>query len=84
MPQAAARPKETLSYDDVLEKVKILAGVLRHTLGVKKGDRVVIYSKTRSLMTLYSILIANVVAMVPECAIAMLACARIGAMSVHS
>lgn len=45
MPQASAKPTETLSYEEVLEKVKVLAGVLRHTLGVKKGDRVIIYSQ---------------------------------------
>jgi propionyl-CoA synthetase len=32
-----------MSYNELLEETKILAGVLRHKLGVKKGDRVVIY-----------------------------------------
>lgn len=32
-----------MNYRQVLEETKILAGVLRHKLGVKKGDRVVIY-----------------------------------------
>ncbi|HYO86753.1 MAG TPA: propionyl-CoA synthetase [Dermatophilaceae bacterium] len=54
----------TYSYADLLEKVAHFAGVLR-SLGVEKGDRVVIYMP-----------------MIPEAAMAMLACARIGA--VHS
>lgn len=32
-----------MSYSELLEETKILAGVLRHKLGVKRGDRVVIY-----------------------------------------
>lgn len=32
-----------MTYSELLEETKILAGVLRHKLGVKKGDRVVIY-----------------------------------------
>ncbi|KAM0752423.1 acetyl-CoA synthetase-like protein [Meredithblackwellia eburnea MCA 4105] len=60
-----ARPYETLTYSQVLEKTKIVAGILRHKLGVKKGDRVIIYMP-----------------MILEGAIAMLACARIGA--IHS
>ena len=56
--------KRTLTYAELLDQVARFAGVLR-SLGVEKGDRVVIY-----------------LPMVPEAAIAMLACARIGA--VHS
>ncbi|TDL18045.1 acetyl-CoA synthetase-like protein [Rickenella mellea] len=65
MPEARNKPAQTLTYDEMLERVKVLSGVLSHKLGVKKGDRVVIY-----------------MSMVPECAIAMLSCARIGA--IHS
>ncbi|HKG52403.1 MAG TPA: propionyl-CoA synthetase [Actinomycetales bacterium] len=54
----------TYTYADLLDLVARFAGVLR-TLGVEKGDRVVVYMP-----------------MVPEAAVAMLACARIGA--VHS
>ena len=36
MPQAAAQPELILSYGDMLDRVQILAGVLRHKLGVKK------------------------------------------------
>ncbi len=54
----------TISYAELLEQVAKFAGVLR-SLGVSKGDRVVIYMP-----------------MVPEALVAMLACARIGA--VHS
>lgn len=36
MPQAAAQPELVLSYGEMLERVQILAGVLRHKLGVKK------------------------------------------------
>lgn len=32
-----------MNYSQVLEEVKILAGVLKHRLGVKKGDRVILY-----------------------------------------
>ena len=54
----------TLSYSELRDRTARLAGVLR-SLGVEKGDRVLIYMP-----------------MVPEAAVAMLACARIGA--VHS
>ena len=60
-------PEETnriLTYRQLFEKVCGFANTLKN-LGVKKGDRVIIYMP-----------------MVPETAIAMLACARIGA--VHS
>ena len=56
--------QRTYSYAELLEQVARFAGVLR-SLGVGKGDRVVIY-----------------LPMVPEAAVAMLACARIGA--IHS
>jgi propionyl-CoA synthetase len=56
--------KRTLTYHALQAETKVLAAILR-TLGVEKGDRVVLYMP-----------------MVPEAAIAMLACARIGA--VHS
>lgn len=32
-----------MTYLEVLDEVKALAGVLRHKLGVKKGDRVIVY-----------------------------------------
>lgn len=35
--------EQILTYSDVLDRVKVLSGVLRHTMNVKKGDRVVIY-----------------------------------------
>jgi acetyl-CoA synthetase len=54
----------TLTYKELLAEVNKTANALRH-LGVKKGERVIIY-----------------MGMVPEAAIAMLACARLGA--VHS
>ncbi len=54
----------TLTYADLQDHTARLAGVLR-SLGVRKGDRVLIYMP-----------------MIPEAAVAMLACARIGA--VHS
>ena len=54
----------TLTYADLQDQTARLAGVLRN-LGVRKGDRVLIYMP-----------------MIPEAAVAMLACARIGA--VHS
>jgi len=53
-----------LTYARLLEEVAAFAGALR-TLGVGKGDRVVVYMP-----------------MVPEAVVAMLACARLGA--VHS
>jgi len=56
--------KRTLTYAELLDQVARFGGVLQ-SLGVEKGDRVVIYMP-----------------MVPEAMIAMLACARIGA--VHS
>ncbi|MBL7700120.1 MAG: acetate--CoA ligase [Chitinophagaceae bacterium] len=54
----------TLTYSDLLFKVKQFSNVLKNN-GVKKGDRVCIY-----------------MGMVPELAIAVLACARLGA--IHS
>lgn len=54
----------TLTYRELLDRVSRCAGLLS-SLGVAKGDRVVIYMP-----------------MVPEAAIAMLACARLGA--IHS
>ncbi|MEM8906569.1 MAG: acetate--CoA ligase [Bacteroidota bacterium] len=56
--------KAKLTYSELLEKVAVFAGGLQ-SLGVEKGDRVIIYMP-----------------MIPEAAIAMLACARLGA--VHS
>nr|WP_067288645.1 propionyl-CoA synthetase [Marinobacterium profundum] len=56
--------KQAISYTELLGQVARFAGALK-TLGVGKGDRVVIYMP-----------------MVPEAAVAMLACARLGA--VHS
>ncbi len=56
--------KRIISYDDLLEEVSTFAAGLKD-LGVKTGDRVIVYMP-----------------MVPEAAVAMLACARIGA--VHS
>jgi len=56
--------QRTLSYADLLDAVSRFAGALAN-LGVKKGDRVLIYMP-----------------MVPEAVIAVLACARLGA--VHS
>lgn len=53
-----------ISYKELLEKVSTFAGGLQ-SLGVTKGDTVVIYMP-----------------MIPEAAVAMLACARIGA--IHS
>lgn len=54
----------TITYGELQSRVAAFAGVLR-SLGIVKGDRVVIYMP-----------------MIPEAAVAMLACARIGA--VHS
>jgi propionyl-CoA synthetase len=54
----------TITYRELLDEVALFAGVL-HGLGVRVGDRVVIY-----------------LPMIPEAVVAMLACARIGA--VHS
>ncbi|MEO7448256.1 MAG: AMP-binding protein, partial [Humibacillus sp.] len=56
--------KRTLSYTELLDEVSRFAGALA-SLGVDKGDRVVIYMP-----------------MVPEAVVAMLACARLGA--IHS
>ncbi|MDX1737535.1 MAG: AMP-binding protein, partial [Alphaproteobacteria bacterium] len=56
--------KKSLTYSRLQSKVSRAAGVLK-SLGVTKGDRVVIYMP-----------------MIPQAAIAMLACARIGA--IHS
>jgi propionyl-CoA synthetase len=56
--------QRTLTYAQLRDEVAAFAGVLA-SLGVERGDRVVIY-----------------LPMVPEAAVAMLACARIGA--VHS
>ncbi|HQR25702.1 MAG TPA: propionyl-CoA synthetase [Nocardioides sp.] len=61
---AVTDTRRTLTYAQLLEEVAAFGGVLR-TLGVAKGDRVVIYMP-----------------MIPEAVVAMLACARIGA--VHS
>lgn len=56
--------KTTITYQELLDRVSIFAGVLA-SLDVTKGDRVLIYMP-----------------MVPEAVIAMLACARLGA--IHS
>ncbi|MGV6807407.1 MAG: propionyl-CoA synthetase [bacterium] len=56
--------KQRFSYREVLDCVARFAGALQ-TLGVEKGDRVIIYMP-----------------MVPEAVVAMLACARLGA--IHS
>ena len=56
--------KRTYTYRELLDQTARFAGVLR-SLGVDKGDRVVLYMP-----------------MIPEAVIAMLACARLGA--VHS
>ncbi|MGI2260053.1 propionyl-CoA synthetase [Shewanella sp. GXUN23E] len=56
--------EQAISYRELLEQVSRVAGFL-HSIGVQKGDRVVIYMP-----------------MVPQTAVAMLACARIGA--IHS
>jgi propionyl-CoA synthetase len=56
--------KATYTYRELRDQVALFAGGLK-SLGVEKGDRVVIYMP-----------------MVPEAAIAMLACARLGA--IHS
>jgi propionyl-CoA synthetase len=54
----------TVTYRDLRDRVASFAGVLK-SLGVAKGDRVIVYMP-----------------MVPEAAVAMLACARLGA--IHS
>jgi propionyl-CoA synthetase len=56
--------KRKLTYAQLLREVALFAGALR-SLGITKGDRVVIYMP-----------------MIPEAVVAMLACARLGA--VHS
>jgi len=56
--------RRTLSYRELQDEVAVFAGALR-SLGVAKGDRVIVYMP-----------------MVPEAVVAMLACARLGA--VHS
>ncbi len=56
---------QRLTFGELHERVQRFANVLKHTLGVRKGDRVAIY-----------------MGMCPELAVALLACARIGA--VHS
>ncbi|MEM6486473.1 MAG: propionyl-CoA synthetase [Pseudomonadota bacterium] len=56
--------KQSFSYAELLVQVQRCAGMLR-SLGVEKGDRVIIYMP-----------------MIPEAAVSMLACARLGA--VHS
>lgn len=56
--------KRSITYRELLDEVSRFAGVLK-SLGVEKGDRVVIYMP-----------------MVPQTVVAMLACARLGA--VHS
>ncbi|HEY2532059.1 MAG TPA: propionyl-CoA synthetase [Xanthobacteraceae bacterium] len=56
--------KRTITYHRLLTETQVLAGMLRD-LGVKSGDRIILYMP-----------------MVPEAVIAMLACARIGA--IHS
>ncbi|MCD6638531.1 MAG: propionyl-CoA synthetase [Nocardioides sp.] len=61
---AVTGAKQSWTYAELLAEVAAFGGVLR-TLGVEKGDRVVIYMP-----------------MIPEAVVAMLACARIGA--VHS
>jgi propionyl-CoA synthetase len=61
---AVSEGSRTLTYAQLLEQVATFAGALR-TLGVDRGDRVVIYMP-----------------MIPEAVVAMLACARLGA--VHS
>ncbi|MGA8977738.1 MAG: AMP-binding protein, partial [Pedococcus sp.] len=59
-----AGTQQTFTYADLLDRVATFAGALA-SLGVAKGDRVIVYMP-----------------MVPEAVIAMLACARLGA--VHS
>lgn len=36
-------PYRAVTYKQLLEEVQVLAGVLQHTFGVKKGDRAIIY-----------------------------------------
>ena len=63
-PNDPNEPTRTITYSELLFKVKQFSHVLKNN-GVKKGDRVCIY-----------------MGMVPELAIAVLACARLGA--IHS
>jgi acetyl-CoA synthetase len=63
-PNEPGEPTLTLTYEELLTEVCRLGDALK-TLGVSKGDRVIIY-----------------LPMIPQLAIAVLACARIGA--VHS
>jgi len=63
-PNNPGEAHRTLTYSELLHKVKQFANVLKNN-GVKKGDRICIY-----------------MGMVPELMIAVLACARIGA--IHS
>ncbi len=63
-PDDPNEPAKHITYKDLHRSVCKMANILE-TLGVRKGDRVVIYMP-----------------MVPEAAVAMLACARIGA--IHS
>jgi len=63
-PSNPGEAHRTLTYSELLHKVKQFANVLKNN-GVKKGDRVCVY-----------------MGMVPELMIAVLACARIGA--IHS
>ncbi len=64
VPEPTDEETQTITYADLLEKVKKFSNVLSE-LGVKKGDRVAIY-----------------LPMIPEVQVAMLACARLGA--IHS
>ncbi|MEM9781225.1 MAG: acetate--CoA ligase, partial [Pseudomonadota bacterium] len=63
-PDDPAEPAQHISYRDLHARTCRMANVLKG-MGVKKGDRVVLY-----------------LPMIPEAAVAMLACARIGA--IHS
>ncbi len=63
-PSNPGEAHRTLTYSELLHKVKQFANVLKNN-GVKKGDRICVY-----------------MGMVPELMIAVLACARIGA--IHS
>jgi propionyl-CoA synthetase len=74
---AMAGTTETITYAKLRQRVEAVAGVLKHELGVKKGDTVIIYS-----MTCCGSGVDDVVPMIPEAIYGMLACARIGA--VHS
>lgn len=49
LPAAVAHPERTMTYTEVLRATQVLAGVMRHKLGVKKGDTVVIYVSLRSI-----------------------------------